>query len=41
VKKKVVALLALVAGITALKRARARRAEEELWNSAAKSPEEK
>jgi hypothetical protein len=39
VKKKFVALLALVAGITALKRSRARRAEEELWNSAAKDQE--
>jgi hypothetical protein len=40
VKKKFVALLALIAGITALKKTRARRAEEDLWNSAAKTPEE-
>jgi len=38
-KKKFVALLALVAGIAAIKRAKARQAEEELWNSAAKAPE--
>ncbi len=40
-KKKFVALLALVAGIVAVKRAKAKRAEEELWNSAAEKPEEK
>ncbi len=40
-KKKFVALLVLVAGITAIKRAKAKRTEEELWNSAAKAPQEK
>ena len=40
-KKRVIALLALIAGIAALKRAKARRAEEDLWNSAAEAPEEK
>ncbi len=39
-KKKIIALIALIAGFVALKRAKTRRAEEELWNSAAKPPEE-
>jgi len=41
VRKKFVALLALVAGFSAIKRVKARRTEEELWNSAAKTPPEK
>jgi len=41
VKKKFVALLALVAGVAAVKRTKAKRAEEELWNSAAEKPKEK
>ena len=39
-KKKLVALFALIAGVTAFKRAKSRRAEEDLWNSAGKTPEE-
>ncbi|HUW79118.1 MAG TPA: DLW-39 family protein [Candidatus Nanopelagicaceae bacterium] len=40
-KKKFVLLLALIAGLTATKRLKAKRAEEELWNSAAERPSEK
>ena len=39
-KKKIAALFALIAGVAAFKRAKARRAEEDLWNSAGKPPEE-